>query len=70
MCHGVPGFVLQHALQGVDGGARFATVNLNLAFADQRIGVIRRGFEDLVIQPSGFVDLIFQDEELNASWTA
>src|SRR5580698_5314754 len=61
----VVGIILQYRLQGVDGVVRLTAADLDFALIDLSILVVGPNFYDLVIQLAGFIELVFQDEQLN-----
>src|SRR5277367_1697966 len=65
MRHRMIGIVLYYGLQGVDRIAGFAAANLDITFEDQRVFVVWLCFQVLVVQLAGFIQTVFQDQQLN-----
>src|SRR5208282_6347840 len=65
MGYAIVGIVLQDRLQGVDGVIVLAAETLDLSLENLGALIIRLGLQELIVQLAGFVETVFQDQELN-----
>ncbi len=65
MRYRIIGIILQHRLQGVDGVVGLAATKLDLALVNLGVGVIGLRLHDFVIQLTGIVEPVFQNQKLN-----